>query len=449
MSRGVRLTFIGLMFLVILGLIAGAVFAYIQIRIGGGRADIAELNAQASKGPMNVLILGSDSREGLSAADLKKFDPEGVDRKTGRRADTIILLHVDPGEDEAVLIHFPRDLRVKLPGGKLGKINGAYQKGPGGMVQTVKAFTGLPINHYVEINFAGFNKIVDTLGGVEVFFEKPIKDPDSGLNVPKGCVNIQGDQALAFVRVRKIDDDFGRIARQQLFVKLMMEKLTKKRTLLNPVKIVKLVNQFAKNVTTDADLSVSDMKTLALRLRGFNSGKLDLRVVPSAIGPRISGVSFVIANQKQTEALFAAMRERKPLPDYGRTGVSSLEPSDVELSLLNGTGVDGLARKEAEVLRAKGFAVVATGEASAHKATTVYFKEGNEEKARLVASVYSASVKIMPSTIVVETQVALVLGADLASSKPPPSASPATKAPLGAAPAKPGPAPAKPLIHAC
>jgi len=439
-SRGARLAFYTVMFVLILSLIAGAVLAYVAIRLGGERQEISELSKQAPKAPLNVLIVGSDSREGLSAEDLKKFDPEGTDRKTGRRADTIILVHIDEKRDEAVLVHFPRDLRVKLAGGKNGKINAAYQGGAGSVVQTVQGFTGLQIHHYVEVDFTGFRSIVDALGGVDVFFERPIKDDDSGLNVPKGCVRLKGDQALAFVRVRKIDDDFGRIARQQLFVKLMMERLTRKGTLLNPIKIVRLVNLFSKNVKTDADLSISDMKSLALRLRGFDSRKLDLRVVPSRDAP-IGGVSFVIANQRQSDALFAAIKERKSLPDYGRTGVSALEPQDVEISVLNGTGVDGLAAKEADALKAAGYRVLATGDASLHSATTVYFKPGHEEKARLVAERYRAPVKPMPPMIVVETPIALVVGPGETQSKP---ASPPASG--GAAPSPP---PARPLVHEC
>lgn len=418
-SRGGRLAFYTFMFVLILSLIAGAVLAYVAVRLGGDRQEIAELSRQAPNEPLNVLIVGSDSREGLSSEDLKKFDPEGTDRKTGRRADTIILVHVDEKRDEAVLVHFPRDLRVKLPGGKTGKINGAYQGGAGSVVKTVESFTGLEMHHYVEVDFTGFRSIVDALGGVDVFFERPIKDADSGLDVPKGCVRLKGDEALAFVRVRKIDNDFGRIARQQLFVKLMMDKLTRKGTLLNPIKVVKLVNLFSKNVTTDVDLGISDMKTLALRLRGFDSSKLDLRAVPSS-GALIGGVSYVVANQRQSDAFFAAIRERKALPDYGRTGVSTLEPQDVEISVLNGTRVDGLAGKEADALKAAGFQVLATGGASPHAATTVYFKQGHDEKASLVAERYSAPVKAMPPAIVVETPVALVLGADGTKPVPPP-----------------------------
>lgn len=444
MPRGVgRVVTYVVLFILILAVLGTGVYAYVSVKLRpGGSQEIAGLQSKKSKEPMNVLVLGSDSREGLSPEELKRYDPEGVDRKTGKRADTIILLHIDEKRDKAVLIHFPRDLRVTYPNGKPGKVNGAYQKGPGEMVETVKKFTGLPIHHYVEVNFSGFNNMVDILGGVKVQFARAIKEPDSGLNVPKGCVNLEGDQALAFVRVRKIDSDFGRIERQQLFVKLMMDKLTKAGTLLNPVKVVRLVNQFSENVKTDADLNVNEMKTLALRLRGFNSGKVDMRVVPSA-GARIKGVSYVIANDKQTKLLFSAMQEREPLPDYGRTGVSSLEPADVRVTVLNSTGVPDTAKKEADVLTAAGFPAPPTGNASPHNKTTVYYEEGNEEKAQMIASRYGADMKIKPESIKVDTELALVLGADYAQGKatPPPPPPPGKSKPAEPA--------VKPLVSAC
>lgn len=443
MPRGLgRVITYALLFLLILAVLGTGVYAYISVKLRpGGSEDIAGLQSKPSSEPMNVLVLGSDSREGLSPAELRKYDPEGVDRKSGKRADTIILLHIDEKREKAVLVHFPRDLRVTYPNGKTGKINGAYQKGPGEMVETVKKFTGLPIHHYVEVNFSGFNNIVDIMGGVKVRFSRAINEPDSGLNVPKGCVTLEGDQALAFVRVRKIDDDFGRIARQQMFVKLMMDKLTQAGTLLNPVKVVRLVNQFSENVTTDADLTVNEMKTLALRLRGFNSGKVDMRVVPSS-GARIKGASFVIANDKQKKLLFAALERREPLPDYGRTGVSSLEPADVRVTVLNSTGMADLAKKEADKLAADGYPPAPTGNASPHPKTTVYYDEGNEEKARMVAGRYGAQTKIRPDSIKVDTELVLVLGQDYAEGKAtPPPPPPPGKAITASA--------AKPLVSPC
>ncbi|MGH9198952.1 MAG: LCP family protein, partial [Acidimicrobiia bacterium] len=290
-GRARRGGFYALMVLAILGLFGAAAFAYVQLKLKGNTTDIAALNDQKPNTPMNVLVLGSDSRAVLPDEEQGQFDPTGKDRGTGRRADTIILIHLDEQREKAVLVHFPRDLRVRYPDGKTGKINGAYQKGPEAMVKTVQNFTGLEVHHFVEVNFVGFRNIVDALGGVDVYFERAIKDPDSGLNVPKGCVRLTGNQALAFVRVRKIDNDFGRIARQQLFVSLMMDKVTSAKTLFNPVKIFKLVDLFSDNVTTNVDFSVRDMASLGSRLRTFDTKRVDMRVIPSS-GRNLSGVSY-------------------------------------------------------------------------------------------------------------------------------------------------------------
>lgn len=415
------------------GVLAGGLFVYAQQKLRSRAQDIAELTAAIPDQPINFLVLGSDTREGLTEEEKQTF---GTIR--GRRADTIILVHIDEMRQEAVIIHFPRDLRVRLPGGGLGKINAAYGQGPGSLVDTVEEFTGLPVHHYVEMNFIGFRNLVGELGGVKVFFEKPLKDADSGLNVPKGCVELDGDQALAFVRVRKIDSDFERIKRQQLFVKLMMEKLTSGSVLLNPVKVFGLVNAFADNVTTDTALSVGDMKNIALRLRRFEPSHVDMRVVPSS-GRSIGGVSYVIHHESEAKALFDAIRDRQPLPDYGRTGVVPIDPADVHVTVLNGTSVDGLAAKATDELRAKGFDVVAVGDAARkpYRSTVVLYTEGNNEKAKAVAEGYGAKTEPLKGREATATEVVLVLGENYAegtATPPPPAASPS---------------PSKPLVHEC
>lgn len=440
-GRRRRGAFFALMVLAILAVLSGGVFAYLQLKLRGNSQTIEALASQKPDQPMNVLVLGSDSRAALPEEELEKFDPTGRDRSTGRRADTIILIHIDEVREKAVIVHFPRDLRVRHPNGGLGKINGVYQKGPDAMVETVQSFTGLSVHHFVEVNFVGFRNVVEALGGVDVYFERPIEEPDSGLNVPSGCVKLTGDQALAFVRVRKIDNDFGRIARQQLFVSLMMDKITSARTLFNPVKIIRLVNLFSKNVTTDAEISIGDMTKLGARLRSFDPQRVDMRVVPSS-GRNIGGVSYVIANDRQTKALFAAIRERKPLPDYGRTGVSPVDPADVNISVLNGTAVKGLGAKAFEELRAKEYSMAEpakNADRDDYAKTIVFFKEGSDEKARLVAAPYGAQVKPLPASIEARGDVVVVLGADYSKGGATPP--PATKEP-----GKPAP---KPLVHSC
>lgn len=451
--RGLVRTLIALGVVIgLLALSAGAILLYANIKVKGNQEQV-EVAPQPVDEPMNVLVLGSDSRENLTAEQQAEFGD--TDAVPGRRADTIMLLHLNEEREKAVLIHFPRDLRVQDPEGKAVKINSVYSFGPDAMVKTVSDFTGMPIHHYLEIDFNGFNEIADSVGGVRVYFERPVKDQDSGLDQPRGCVTIEGDQALAFVRARKIDDDFGRIQRQQLFMKLMVDKIATPGVVLRPDRVISLVNVFSQAVKYDAELSLSDIKTIGLRLRTFNSGNLDMRVVPSA-GARLDGVSYVVANENQSKALFTALSSGQPLPDYGRTGVSAIDPQDVRVSLLNGTEVDKLAFNEGELLKLKGFQVVETGNTVPHPATTVYYAEGFQDQGRLLANTYGGELKELPETITAIGQVAVVLGQDFAATHPVPGASPATGATPSppppaptASPAPPPPAQAKPLVHAC
>jgi LCP family protein required for cell wall assembly len=453
--RVLRVLLAFLAVLVVLAVIAGSVLLYAHFKVKGNQEEV-EVAEQPANEPMNVLVLGSDSREGLTAEQQASFGDSDV--VPGRRADTIMMLHLDEEREKAVLVHFPRDLRVTDPDGKEVKINSIYSLGPDAMVETVSEFTGMPIHHYLEVDFNGFNQIADSVGGIEVFFERAVKDPDSGLDQPRGCVLIEGDQALAFVRARKIDDDFGRIQRQQLFLKLMVDKIATPGVVLRPDRVISLVNVFSQAVKYDAELSLGDLRSIGLRLRRFNSGNLDMRVVPSA-GARIDGVSYVVANETQTRALFGALASRQPLPDYGRTGVSAIDPEDVRVSLLNGTEVAKLAFNEGEMLKTRGFQVVEIGNTIPHAATTVYYAEGFQDQGRLLANNYGAPLQELPATISAAGQVAVVLGQDFAATHPVTSPTPGTPASPGAttapapAPVPPPPPPAvpqaKPLVHAC
>lgn len=423
--RALRILFIAGLVASAFGLLGTGIYVALSLKIKGEGEVIPELTTRKPEGPMNVLILGSDSRAVLDPEDQALADPTGRDRLSGQRADTIILLHLDETREKAVVVHFPRDLLVTHPDGRQAKINGAYQEGPGNMVDTVEGFTGIPIHHFIEVNFSGFKKLTETVGGVQVYFEQPFREPDSGLNVPAGCVTLTGQQALAFVRVRKIDSDFGRIERQQLFLKLLMEKVTSSRVLLNPVKLFQLVDAFSDNVITDSELSLNDMRSMAFRLRNFNPSSVDMRVVPSS-GTRIGGINYVVHDPDAAGALFASIRDREPMPDYGRTGVTDLQPQDVRVAVLNGTTTEGLASTEAEVLQGKGFVIQGVGNAarSNYSGTVVFHTAGNEDKARLVASVYGAGVELFTNDNFPDAEAVLVLGADRTVAAPPPAETP-------------------------
>ncbi|MFP5330982.1 MAG: LCP family protein, partial [Acidimicrobiia bacterium] len=174
--------------------------------------------------PVTFLIIGSDSREGLT--DLRNFGPAG-----GERADVIILLQIHPDDGTAQMLSIPRDLWVEIPGHGENKINSAFAFGGAPlMVETVSRETGVDINHYVQVDFVGFQAIVDELGGVPINFPYPARDSKSGLRVEAGTQTLDGSQALAYARSRSYQEmqggswvsvdanDIGRTRRQQQLI---------------------------------------------------------------------------------------------------------------------------------------------------------------------------------------------------------------------------------------
>lgn len=424
------LKYAGILVLVLI-LVAGGLAGYARFRLG--RHHTVSCGAcRATNGttaPMNILVLGSDKRPADNSAG-------PATDTSGQRADTIALLHVDFTASKAILVSLPRDLRVKAPDGQFVKINSFYNQGATAMVQAVASFSGLPIDHYVEVNFTGFRNIVTSLGGIRVRFSRAVNDPDSGLDVPAGCVTLGGDQALAFVRVRHVDSDYGRIARQQFFVQLVMKKVLSAGTLLNPLKVISLVNVGAANVTTDSGLGAGTIEKLALQLRNFTPATVDFRVVPSQ--PQyIQGTAFVIPFTGQSAALFDAIKNGTTLPDYGKQG-SAIAPSSVRATILNGTTNPTIVAQAQTELQAAGFAVAGTGTADAttYPATVVYYTPGNVDKASLLGQQYGdAQVQPLPPQLHATSDVVVVLGQDYVQGKVTavPSAAPAPLLPAGPA----------------
>ena len=325
--RVLRRILLTVLVLAIVGVVGStAILFYLNSQLGRNAVGCRACGpAEAGPGgqtDQNVLILGSDTRAVLDPQDQAKFDPTGADQNTGQRADVIAVLHVDGATGRAVLVSIPRDLWVPAPKGGHEKINGFFNAGVSPMVTAVEQLTGLTINHYVAVNFDSFRSISNALGGVNIRFARHIYDRNSGLNQPAGCNTLEGDQALAFVRDRDTDSDFGRIARQQLFVQQMMKKILTPGTLLNPFKVTHLIDLGLGNLTHDSGLTLGLLTHLALKFHSFSSSDIDFRVLPSAPnGALIQGQSVVTQNPAevaQSQALFAAIRADAPLPDYGR-----------------------------------------------------------------------------------------------------------------------------------
>lgn len=336
-----------------------------------GSADEVEATAgvEAITEVLNVLLVGDDSRDGLTDEQLTAL---GTDRVDGGRTDTIMLLQLDPNREQASLLSFPRDLLVTRCDGSRGRINAAYgigeTDGTGGaacLVDTVNELTDIPIHHYVEVNFAGFIDVVDVLGGVTMYIEEPgLRDRHAGLDLAAGCQTLDGAQALGFVRARKLDNDFGRMARQQRFVREMVSEVASAGTLLNVPRLFSIVEAAGRAVETDRDLSLRDMRRIAFSVRNLTTDGLDTRVVPGT-ARLVNGAAMVVVDEDEAEELFAAFREGAlARDDLGREEPTGIDVADVPpLTVLNGTGIAGMAAAAAEDLEGRGFTVAETDNA--------------------------------------------------------------------------------------
>ncbi|HEX9259051.1 MAG TPA: LCP family protein, partial [Acidimicrobiales bacterium] len=184
----------------------------------------------------NFLLVGSDTRACLDEGS--PFAPAVEAQELGERSDTIIVVRVEPQTNKAAMLSFPRDLWVKIAGtGHQSRINSAYDReNPSRLVQTIEQNFGISVDHYVEVTFCAFKRLVDAVGGVKVPFEFAARDKNTGLNVQPGCVEFNGDAALAYVRSRHYEwfdgkrwhtdnaSDFGRIARQQDFIRRSLQR---------------------------------------------------------------------------------------------------------------------------------------------------------------------------------------------------------------------------------
>jgi LCP family protein required for cell wall assembly len=263
-------------------------------------ADFDEILAEISEDsaePVTFLIIGSDSREGLD--DLRTSA-----RPEGERADVIILLQVHPDDGTAQMLSIPRDLWVDIPGHGSNKINAAFAFGGAPlMVETVTRETGIPINHYMQVDFVGFQAIVDELGGVPINFPFPARDTKSGLRVEAGSQTLNGSEALAFARSRTYQElqngswvsvdanDIGRTRRQQQLIFSII------RTVARPSSIPELgniVESFAQHLTIDSRLAEGSMIELGWRLRGVRPDNIAAATLPTytdSIGRSLGGVA--------------------------------------------------------------------------------------------------------------------------------------------------------------
>lgn len=423
--------------LVVAALVCAASLGYLNAKVSKlKRVKVGQALTTASagtSGPQNFLLVGTDSDTGLGAKDPAV---QGRGDVTGTRSDTMMILRVDPSSSHATLLSIPRDLWVNISGTDTeSKINSAIELGgPKLLIKTIEDNLGIPINHYVEIDFAGFKKLVKAVGGVPIYFNVPVRDAEfcsspgyngcnangvqfhSVLNIPKaGCYTLEPDEALAYARSRYFqyyedgewhsdpNGDLGRISRQQDFVRAALKRALSK-AIHDPLKLNSVLNASIGAVTVDNKLATGDLFNLGRRFRSFDPNNLktiEIPVVDHGDG------SSVDVNEAAAAPILAMFK--------GQASSGSSDTSGVTVQVLNGSGEAGQAGTVTEGLAKAGFSTQTAGTevGGATDSTVIRYASGSEAAAKLVARyldgpiTYQTSSTVQVGTVEVITATSL------------------------------------------
>jgi LCP family protein required for cell wall assembly len=411
--------------LAVVAVLAAAVAGYAwwtYQRVDRVDLDLAEI---VNSEPRNYLVIGSDTRDGVSEEDPNSDVMLGTDIPAGQRSDSIAILRIDPGSDRIDVLSIPRDLWVTLPDGEEHRINAAYQRSTQTLIDTIDDNLGIPIHHFAEVDFVGFQQIIDALGGVPLYLDAPVRDANSGLDIPEsGCVVLDGPQGLAFARSRNLQwkdatgwrtdptGDLGRMTRQQV---LMRAALTKSRSLgLNNIATLKgLVDAALSSTTIDSGLGLGDILALGKRFADFDPQRLQTHSLAVEPDRTSAGASIVRLDEEASSATLSIFRGSTAPGQVTTTTVPPPAPGDITVSVYNGGNVTGEARRVSYVLSDGGFGidVIETAEEPASR-TTVTHAPGGEGMAELVGAWIGPEPRLLEDDRLSPGEVVVTLGSD-------------------------------------
>lgn len=371
--------------------------------------------------PTNWLLIGSDSREGIDESDPNAGFMLGEGVPEGKRTDTIIVARIDPEGEVVHLLSVPRDLWVDYPDGGEGRINGVFtgEDPEQRLLSTVEQTLGIEINHYAEINFVGFQDIVDNLGGVPIWFDQPMRDPGSGLSILNaGCHVLNGSQALAFARGRKLEyfadgrwredgtGDLGRSSRQQYFLRRLASTAVSRFDVTAVATIDRVLNAGGQNFTKDQTVGPDDLLSLAGTFGSLEPEQIIGHALPvydfrSAAGAAVLGLEVELA-----QPILQLFRGADPVTD----ATTSTIRGDVTVIVLNGSRTPGQATEVTEALALAGFSMGVADNSPSLERTTIRFPS-----AMLAAAADLASYLAIDPTFVTDEsldEVHLITGND-------------------------------------
>ena len=442
--------------LVFLVVATTAGYGYVHYRFGQIRSvTVPGLHKSSSGRPFNLLVVGSDSRESLDDEDGSRYGDVG-----GQRNDTTLVLRVEPDRKRVSMLSIPRDLVVPIAGtGAENRINAALTGGPGELVKTIEQNFGIPIHHYVLIDFDGFRAIVDALGGIDVRFPYPSRDLKSGLDVSEaGCHHLSGGRALALARSRyfsyQLDGvwhsdpwaDLGRIRRQQAFLQALVAAALDKG-LTNPVRANAFVASLVHEVTKDRSLRVNEAIRTGAAFRSFHPSKLATYTLPVTVSTDHPLGDVLLLKQPDAEGVVDRFLGRTPPPAVPAPAANT------QVSVLNALGTTGLAASTATELRRSGYRIATVGNAPSVDLprSQISYAPGGLADAKTLAGTLLGATTLVEDPTLATSHLTLILGPGFTGIRPPtggPSKADAdTKRGSGAAPTRPKPTKAVPDLR--
>lgn len=423
---------------------AGSLYFYTNYRFNQIKKVHAKhlVAAPAAPGkPFNLLLVGSDSRSFVTNATQEHaFGDEA--NAGGQRSDVTMVARFDPAAKTVTVLSIPRDLWVDIPGNDSGisgmnRINAAYDGGPDLLIQTIEQDLGIPINHYMAVDFPGFSGMVDALGGVTMDFPTAVKDQYTGLNVSTtGCQVVNGTTALELVRSRhlyyKNDNgsweydglsDFSRIQRQDAFFRAVLAKVN--ASITNPLAINSFIGAAVGNLTIDDTLTKGDLLHIADVFRGLPASHLVTQTLPTVAYTSSGGAAALKEAQPYADNVIAAFNQIGTTPTTTTTVPKNAKPTttttsttvphaQVGVDVLNASNVGGIAHTTAASLTAQGFQVDQVGDTStqlntAGTAEILYGPAGTAAAQSLLGSLTGGPVTLVPDPSLTGSTVELVL----------------------------------------
>ncbi|MDX6352936.1 MAG: hypothetical protein QOF84_7726 [Streptomyces sp.] len=427
---------------------AGGAWAYYQhlnsnlskdtLNLGSSKAKKTKANA-AGQTPLNILLLGSDTRTGSSNAKLG-----GAKGTVGARADVEMLLHVAADRSNMTVVSIPRDTRVTIP--KCTGSNGTVYPqstdiinaslshgGPGCTVATWENLTGISIDHFMMVDFSGVVKLADAVGGVPVCVKANIKDPDSHLKLTKGTHTIKGQQALEWLRTRHAFEDgsdIGRTHAQHMYMNSMIRQLKAGAKLTDVGQLNSLAEAATKALTVDSGLGLSSLISLAGELNKVPTKRITMTTMPWAADPTNS--AHVVPTSAATQ-LFTLLRndqavdgkttKKTTTSSASATAGPSADPkADISVAVQNGTGntttaaVSGRASTVVGKLTGLGYTKAAVDSTTASSSgTTISYPSADGDQGKANAQAVAKSLNLPTSAVKKSTKVSqltLVIGSD-------------------------------------